>query len=993
MSDNLEIKIIENMSSANSKIGQAISNLKKQGYEVDSLRKKYDNLGNVIKTTMSASKLSNPTTKLSSKTDFDEEGNIIELQDNTKKISKNLDKIFNIGKIYLFWNLTKGIRTTIKNSLMDAIDFVETTNKFSVAMGSATGQAVKFQYKLSEAFGTSISEMMNYQATFKNIMSGLGEITDIESEKISESLILMGLDYSSLYNVSQSSSMEKFQSALTGSIRPIRSDSGYDVSDLTISNKAKELGIDRTSKNLTQIEKRLLRIVVLMEQMKNTDAMNDLAKTIESPSNQLKVLQNQLEELRMWFGSLFIGTLGSVLPYINGFIMAIKEVVKTLAYFVGYTNDLTSGVDGFDVAESSTSNISDNLGSANSRAKELSKTLMGFDVLNVIKTPDKSGGGSTGMNYIDPKILAALGEYDSIMDNVRMKANDIRDSIMEWLGFTKDINGEWEWSSDTLMKNLVDWWKDLNTYGKIFVELGIALALYNMWRMGSKLLDIIGVKGLFKAIKNLITPSKDLIKAIFDEDSIKKGSKKWAEAKTTLDKWKSIGTGMAISVAGITILTDAFVDVQEEGFNANNVLKLLFGTIGLVSGAFVIGSTMAGIFGTAVGIATGGITIALGLLSSLLAGFALANMETQDSMDEIGEYEQKLENLKKAREDSLNASIGEIENTKELISEMDGLVDANGKVKSGYEDRVEYILTKVNDAFGTEYKLINGVITENGKQVESYGEVRNSIDEIIEKKKLEGIVNAYADEYNETIKRQVELKRQLKDVEDEHTKSIENGEFQTGQYEAAIKDIGEQYKDNKVKLEEYQKMQQTFTTGSIEDMKKLNDEYFGDSLDTINATRTEVEKASDVMTSNYRKNIDSISSVDATVNIKANTTEASGTLKTFFNKLSGKLNLAFGGSSIKNILGFAGGGMPSSGEMFLAREDGIPEFIGQFGNKTGVMNNNQIVEAVSAGVANAVSSVIGNSSNGGSYNFYFDDQKTNAVVTKRTNRENNIRGW
>ena len=109
-------------------------------------------------------------------------------------------------------------------------------------------------------------EMMNYQATFKNILSGMGTMSTEMTEQISESLVKMGLDYSSLFNVKQGTAMSKFQSALTGSIVPIRKDSGYDVSDLTVVAKARSLGIERSSAQLSQVEKRLLKIILLQEE-------------------------------------------------------------------------------------------------------------------------------------------------------------------------------------------------------------------------------------------------------------------------------------------------------------------------------------------------------------------------------------------------------------------------------------------------------------------------------------------------------------------------------------------------------------------------------------------------------------------------------------------------------------------------------------------------------------------------------------------------------
>lgn len=59
------------------------------------------------------------------------------------------------------------------------------------------------------------------------------------------------------------------------------------------------------------------------------------------------------------------------------------------------------------------------------------------------------------------------------------------------------------------------------------------------------------------------------------------------------------------------------------------------------------------------------------------------------------------------------------------------------------------------------------------------------------------------------------------------------------------------------------------------------------------------------------------------------------------------------------VSGYASGGYVPNGQLFISREAG-PELVGTIGNQTAVANNDEIVEAVSRGVANAVASVMGN---------------------------------
>lgn len=431
---------------ANKSWEKAINTIINAGYAIDKVQTKitkaldgrtYNRL--VVTATNGAEKITKT---------FNETGEAI------RETSSTINKSFDYGKLMWYLNWAKGFARGLWDIELKAIDFNETAEKFNVSMGDSVKQATLFQNKISEAIGSSKAEMMDYQSTFKNILGGLGDLTTNQAEETSQSLTKMALDYSSLFNVSQKSALNKFQAALTGSIMPIRRESGYDVSKNAVSQKALELGVDRTYNELTETEKRLIRIMLLMEQMQNTGAFNDLARTIESPSNQLKVLKNQLQEVQIWLGNVFMGTLGAILPYINGFVMTLKELIKMFAIFVGYQPNTTGMADVLQESSDSASGLSDNIGSAGSgldkatkKAKEFKKQLQGFDVLNVINTPTesttgKTGGSGGGVSGIDPKILEGFKQYDSLLEKVQMKATGIRDKIMDWLGFTKEVNAE-----------------------------------------------------------------------------------------------------------------------------------------------------------------------------------------------------------------------------------------------------------------------------------------------------------------------------------------------------------------------------------------------------------------------------------------------------------------------------------------------------------------------------------------------------------------------
>lgn len=463
----------------NKKLEKVLKNLQKLGINSSSVNKALSNMN-----TSKVKNLSNDAKKAGSSFGF--------LSNQVKKATNGLHKGFDLGKMYFMFNTLKPIMQGLGGIIEKSVDYTETVNLFANAMGDLTGQAMTFQEKLSEAFGTAQTSMMNYQATYKNMLSALGGMSNQVTEKLSETLTLMSIDYASLYNVSMEDSAQKFQSALSRQVRPIRSTSGYDITNNVLADYLQQAGIyDKEVSDLSEMEKRLLIIYSLQQQMGNSNAFGDFARTIESPANQLRVLQEQIQETGRWIGSVFYGTIGKVLPYINGFIMAIKEAVKWLALFLGYSvEDFATGgqtyfdqafgdsADSLEDVASSVGDVNDGLDDTKKKTKEVKEQLSGLDEINVISSTSESSSGSSGSSGsgglgsagVDPRLLAAIGEYDDMLDKVRMKANDIRDRLLEWgkivggyvnENIFKPIGVSWEKYGESIVSRFKDGFSNL----------------------------------------------------------------------------------------------------------------------------------------------------------------------------------------------------------------------------------------------------------------------------------------------------------------------------------------------------------------------------------------------------------------------------------------------------------------------------------------------------------------------------------------------------
>lgn len=490
-----------------------ISNLKSMREEIARLKQEYSNYintmnrvtGNKIKTSNTANTVKNSNylseglndikgTRNQNITSYIRQMNngLSDVDKTAQKTKKSINSMFSLGKIYWFLSYTKQAFRGLGNVITNAMDFTETENYFSRAMGNMYDKAMLFQNKLTDMYGMSMNTMMNAQATYKNMIGSLGGLSDQMAYDLSETVTKMTLDFSSLYNVDFDKTVAKMQSALSKQVRPIRSVSGYDITQNVLGATAQDLGISRSISEMNELEKRLLIVLTLANQMRNSGAMNDFARTIEQPSNQLRILQEQLIEVGRWIGSVFYGIIGSVLPYINGFVMAIKELIKTFALFVGYKIPDSSGETQtiLDSLDASTDDINTGLGEVGKntdknikKAKEWKNVLMGFDVANVL--PDQSSeslgtGSSSGLGgmTVDPKILEALKNYEYLFDNVHMTAQDIRDVLLDWAKIAKKsfknnifqpIKNSWNKYGPSTKKNFSNAFKNMKSIaGNVF---------------------------------------------------------------------------------------------------------------------------------------------------------------------------------------------------------------------------------------------------------------------------------------------------------------------------------------------------------------------------------------------------------------------------------------------------------------------------------------------------------------------------------------------
>lgn len=340
--------------------------------------------------------------------------------------------------------------TTIAGFIQNTNSYIENMNLFSVAMGEAADEGERFAQTLQEALGIDAGEAMRNMGLFKNLTSSFGATSE-QSTVLAKNLTQLGYDLSSFFNLSIDESFTKLQSGIAGEIEPLRR-VGVDLSEARLQQELYNLGINQSVANLTQADKALLRYIAIMKQ--TTSAQGDMARTIMTPANALRVLQAQLQVAGRAIGSIFIPALTAILPPAIAVVKVIGEAASALARFFGFempTIDYSSltqmpTVEVSNDIDDITSSMDDYTDSVNVASKATKTLIGGFDELNILKSPTEASSSlpDTSLDTGKAEIGSILGdvelpEYDMLLGGVESEIDEWVDKIKEAIGTATNV--------------------------------------------------------------------------------------------------------------------------------------------------------------------------------------------------------------------------------------------------------------------------------------------------------------------------------------------------------------------------------------------------------------------------------------------------------------------------------------------------------------------------------------------------------------------------
>lgn len=448
----------------------------------------------------------------------------------------------------------QSIGNTIASWLHTSNQYIEDMNLFNVALGEYASEAQKYAEQVGEVLGIDPGEFMRNQGTFNTIISGFGVASD-KAYLMSKNLTQLGYDISSFFNISFEDAMQKLQSGISGELEPLRR-LGYDLSVARLQEEALALGIEKKVSAMTQAEKSQLRYYAIMTQV--TTAQGDMARTLNAPANQLRVLQAQVTQCAKALGNIFIPALNAVLPYAIALAKIVRMLANSIASLFGFKlpevdySGISAGASAVGDLADNAGDASDGLGKAGKAAKKLKNALLGIDELNVLSKDDSSSGSGSGSGSgagIGGNDLGIdLPTYDFLGNAVSSKIDAIVDKLKEWLGLNEEINS----LSDLLHTRL----------GRILTTVGaIALGLA-AWKISK------GVLSALKYMQNL----KNL----------------------GLDNAFTITVGISLLVTGVALEWAGIIDAIKYELNKMNFAQIIAGGLLTIGGSSILGKGIAG---------------------------------------------------------------------------------------------------------------------------------------------------------------------------------------------------------------------------------------------------------------------------------------------------------------------------------------------------------------------------------------------------------------
>lgn len=367
----------------------------------------------------------------------------------------------------------KAIADYLGNAVAKFNDFYEATDLFHNAMGNLSGEADTLISKMQGLLGVDPTKAMTYMATIQSLGTSFGLASD-KAYILSQNLTQLAYDEASYWNKDVAETFTAMSSAISGEIEPIRR-LGVDLSQARLQQELLALGFNKQVSSLSQADKAVLRYIAIMKQTANIQG--NLAQTIQSPANQIKILKAQLDMLAKSVGSLLYPAMKSILPPLIAAVQLIREFVQWVAKLMGVKVVFTDFTKNADSVGGIGDAMDDTADSTKKAAKALKDYTMGFDELNIIdptQGSSGSGGGASAGNILGDVDLSGYDMFKQYNEEFAKQIDAIKQKIKAMLPLIATVaTALAAWKLTNLITDIVDAISKMNALKSIVLGLGV----------------------------------------------------------------------------------------------------------------------------------------------------------------------------------------------------------------------------------------------------------------------------------------------------------------------------------------------------------------------------------------------------------------------------------------------------------------------------------------------------------------------------------------
>ena len=401
----------------------------------------------------------------------------------SNKAAKQATNIFSgFGKKIAAGLSIAAVAKFTKDCIEVGSNVTEVQNVVDTAFKDLSWQADQWASNAMTNFGLSELSAKKYMGVFGQMSNAMG-ITGKAALDMAENVTGLTGDVASFYNLSTDEAYTKLKSIWTGETETLK-DLGVIMTQTNLDQYALNNGFGKTTAKMTEQEKVMLRYQYVTSALSN--ATGDFVKTQDSWANQTRILTLRFQQLKASLGKGFIALFTPILRGFNSLLAGLQKVADGFASFVQMLTgaDISSSMGSIsadiagigDDAGGAADNVGDIGSAAKKTAKDIERSLAGFDQISKLTEPtDDSSASGSGTDS-----TSGIGSVDLVPDvsgstaNVSSAISDMADKVKKALEPLKAISFDNLVSSLDNLKRAVQPLTD-----KLFA--GLEWAYYNIF--------------------------------------------------------------------------------------------------------------------------------------------------------------------------------------------------------------------------------------------------------------------------------------------------------------------------------------------------------------------------------------------------------------------------------------------------------------------------------------------------------------------------------